>query len=119
VRVLTIVFCAWHEFKPYIRIVAWLGALFLMILGAKFWVVRMYGTGIPYWDQRDEAALLFKPWLEGHLTLRPAGLYWRKTWIFGAGCAGPCQRSRPTPPMDADIPGGVAGVGGCRDGAEF
>ena len=47
---------------------AWLSALFLVVLGAKLWVIQMYGTAMPYWDQWDEANLLFKPWLEGHLT---------------------------------------------------
>ena len=46
----------------------WLAALFLVVLGAKLWVIQMYGTALPYWDQWDEARLFFKPWLEGSLT---------------------------------------------------
>lgn len=51
-----------------LRLTAWLSALFLVVLGAKLWVIRVYGTALPYWDQWDEAKLLFKPWLEGHST---------------------------------------------------
>lgn len=50
------------------QLAAWLSALLLVVLGAKLWVIQVYGTAVPYWDQWDEAKLLFKPWLEGHLT---------------------------------------------------
>jgi hypothetical protein len=50
------------------RLAAWLAALLLVVLGAKLWVIRLYGTPLPYWDQWDEAKLFFKPWLEGQLT---------------------------------------------------
>lgn len=50
------------------RLAAWLSVLLLVVLGAKLWVIQVYGTPIPNWDQWDEAKLLFKPWLEGHLT---------------------------------------------------
>ncbi len=45
----------------------WLAALFLTILGAKLWVIQLYGTNLPYWDEWDEARLFFRPWLEGQL----------------------------------------------------
>jgi hypothetical protein len=51
------------------RLAAWLCALFAVVVGAKLWLIQAYATAIPYWDQWDEARLLFKPWLEGHLTL--------------------------------------------------
>lgn len=51
-----------------LRLAAWLSALFLVILGSKLWVIQVYGTALPYWDQWNEARLFFKPWLEGHLT---------------------------------------------------
>ncbi len=47
---------------------AWLAAFCLVILGAKLWTIQIWATNIPYWDQWDEARLLFKPWLEGTLT---------------------------------------------------
>src|SRR6202012_3032525 len=47
--------------------IAWAAALFLVILGAKLWVIQLYGTDMPYLDQWDEAAHFFKPWLEGQL----------------------------------------------------
>ncbi|HEY5043134.1 MAG TPA: hypothetical protein VIK53_14165 [Verrucomicrobiae bacterium] len=50
-----------------LRLAAWLCALFTVVVGAKLWVVQIYGSAVPYWDQWDEARLLFKPWLEGHL----------------------------------------------------
>jgi hypothetical protein len=50
-----------------LRLAAWLSALFLVVLGAKLWVIQVFGSALPYWDQWDEAGLFFKPWLEGHL----------------------------------------------------
>jgi hypothetical protein len=47
---------------------AWLAAFALVVLGAKLWTIQLWATDIPYWDQWDEARLLFKPWLEGTLT---------------------------------------------------
>jgi hypothetical protein len=47
---------------------AWLAALFLVVLGAKLWVVQLYGSPLPLWDQWYEAELFFRPWVEGHLT---------------------------------------------------
>ena len=47
---------------------AWLAALFLIVLGAKLWVVQLYGSSLPLWDQWFEANVFFKPWVEGHLT---------------------------------------------------
>ena len=49
---------------------AWLAAFFLVALGAKLWTIQLWATNIPYWDQWDEARLLFKPWLEGNLSWR-------------------------------------------------
>jgi hypothetical protein len=47
---------------------AWLAALFLVVLGAKLWVVQLYGSPLPLWDQWYEAERFFRPWMEGHLT---------------------------------------------------
>ena len=52
----------------YKSMVPWLAALFLVVLGAKLWVVQLYGSPLPLWDQWYEAELFFRPWLEGHLT---------------------------------------------------
>ncbi len=49
---------------------AWLAAFFLVALGAKLWTIQLWATNLPFWDQWDEARLLFKPWLEGALTWR-------------------------------------------------
>ncbi len=51
-----------------LRLAAWLCGLFTVIVGAKLWIIQVYSTDIPYWDQWDEARLVFQPWLAGHLT---------------------------------------------------
>jgi len=51
-----------------LRLAAWLVALFLVILGAKLWVIQLYGSPLPVWDQWSEADRFFRPWLEGRLT---------------------------------------------------
>ena len=50
------------------RLAAWLGALGLTIFGAKLWLIQSYASGLPYWDQWDEARRLIQPWLAGKLT---------------------------------------------------
>jgi hypothetical protein len=47
---------------------AWLAALFLVVLGAKLWLVQLYGSPVWLWDQWYEVRQFFKPWLEGHAT---------------------------------------------------
>jgi hypothetical protein len=45
-------------------------ALFLIVLGARLWLIFLYGSPVPFMDQWDgEGATLFKPWLEGTLCL--------------------------------------------------
>ena len=47
-------------------------ALFLLILGARLWLIQTYANATPYWDQWDaEAATLLKPWREGMDHPRP------------------------------------------------
>ena len=46
----------------------WLAALVLTALGAQLWIVWLYGSPMPIWDQWVEATAIFKPWLAGHLT---------------------------------------------------
>ena len=52
------------------KIAAWLAALFLIVLGAKLWVVQCFGSPLPLWDQWYEAGAFFQPWMDGHLTWR-------------------------------------------------
>jgi hypothetical protein len=41
----------------------------MIILGSKLVLIRHFGSVTPYWDQWDgDAALLYKPFIEGHLT---------------------------------------------------
>jgi hypothetical protein len=49
---------------------AWLAALFLVVLGAKLWIVQLFGSPLPLWDQWYEARNFFRPWMEGSLTWR-------------------------------------------------
>jgi hypothetical protein len=49
---------------------AWLAALFLIVLGAKLWIVHLFGSPLPLWDQWYEAKDFFRPWMEGTLTWR-------------------------------------------------
>lgn len=45
-------------------------ALFLVVAGARFWLVAHYALPLPYWDQWDAiGAGLLKPWMEGRLDL--------------------------------------------------
>jgi hypothetical protein len=46
----------------------WLAALFLAVLGAKLWIVELYGSPLPLWDQWFETGPFFERWLEGRLT---------------------------------------------------
>lgn len=43
-------------------------SLFLIVVGARWWLIGGYGSDVPYWDQWDaEAALLYKPYFEERL----------------------------------------------------
>lgn len=43
-----------------------LGALFTAILSLRLWLIREWGSAIPFWDQWDaEARLLYRPWING------------------------------------------------------
>jgi hypothetical protein len=57
--------------KAWVRNQAgWVAALFLIVLGVKFCLLQHVGTPLPFWDQWDgEGADIYKPYLEGHLTL--------------------------------------------------
>lgn len=48
----------------------WLLAFFLAVVGAQCWLVWLYGSPLPFWDQWDEARTLFKPWRYGTLTFQ-------------------------------------------------
>lgn len=50
------------------RFAWWLLAFVLTVLGAHLWLVWLYGSALPFWDQWGEARSFFKPWMEGHLT---------------------------------------------------
>lgn len=43
-------------------------ALFLVVAGARLWLVQNYSTSLPFSDQWDgEGGAILKPWVEGHL----------------------------------------------------
>jgi len=50
------------------RLVWWLAAFFLTVLGAKFWLIQGYTVPIPFWDEWYEARAFFGPWVENHVT---------------------------------------------------
>ncbi len=52
------------------RFAVWLTALFLAVFGAKLWIVQLYGSPLPWWDEWFETAPLFKSWLAGTLTCK-------------------------------------------------
>jgi hypothetical protein len=50
------------------RLVSYLVALFLIVFGARLWLIQHYGSSVPYWDQWDgEGDGLLKPLVEGRL----------------------------------------------------
>ena len=57
-----------RSWAGWLNLAASLLALFLMVAGARWWLVQTYTTELPYVDQWDgEAAAVLKPWAEGHL----------------------------------------------------
>jgi hypothetical protein len=44
-------------------------ACFFIILGAKLWLIHSAGNSTPFWDEWDEADFIFKPYIEGRLTV--------------------------------------------------
>lgn len=52
------------------RFAIWLTALFLAVFGAKLWIIQLYGSPLPWWDEWFETAPLFKSWLAGTLTFK-------------------------------------------------
>jgi hypothetical protein len=54
--------------EPWWKQVFGLLALFAVVYGARLWLVDVYGSPVPFWDQWDaEGAALFKPFLLGNL----------------------------------------------------
>ncbi len=51
--------CAW----------LWLVSLFLVGLGSRLWLIHKAGTSLPFWDQWEEARVVYIPYFEGKLSL--------------------------------------------------
>jgi hypothetical protein len=47
----------------------WVLGAFLVMLGAKLWLLKEFGTPLPYWDNWDDAHTVFVPYFEGKLSL--------------------------------------------------
>ena len=47
----------------------WMLSLFLVGLGAKLWLIHRSGTPLPFWDQWEEARVVYIPYFEGRLSL--------------------------------------------------
>ncbi|MBU0715762.1 MAG: hypothetical protein KJ964_10445 [Verrucomicrobia bacterium] len=49
----------------------WLAAVFLTILGSKLWLIDLYGSALPWWDQWvTEGWSLYIPFMEKNLALK-------------------------------------------------
>ena len=44
-------------------------SLFLTGLGAKLWLIHEFGAPLPFWDQWEDARVVFVPYFEGKLSL--------------------------------------------------
>jgi hypothetical protein len=47
----------------------WMLSLFLVGLGARLWLIYRCGTPLPFWDQWEEARVVYAPYFEGRLSL--------------------------------------------------
>jgi hypothetical protein len=47
----------------------WMLSLFLIGLGARLWLIHRFGTPLPFWDQWEEARVVYVPYFEGKLSL--------------------------------------------------
>jgi hypothetical protein len=47
----------------------WLLGLFLVAVGARLWLIHSFGTSLPFWDQWEEARIVYVPFFEGRLSL--------------------------------------------------
>jgi hypothetical protein len=48
----------------------WVASLFLVAVGARLWLIHRFGTSLPFWDQWEEARIVYVPFFEGRLSLR-------------------------------------------------
>jgi hypothetical protein len=44
-------------------------SLFLVGLGARLWLIHRFGTPLPFWDQWEDARVVYAPYFEGKLSL--------------------------------------------------
>jgi len=47
----------------------WVLSVFLIGLGARLWLIARFGTPLPFWDQWEEARVVYIPFFEGKLSL--------------------------------------------------
>lgn len=47
----------------------WVLGLFLVGLGARLWLICRFGTPLPFWDQWEEARVVYVPFFAGNLSL--------------------------------------------------
>jgi len=47
----------------------WVLSIFLAGLGARLWLIRQFGTPLPFWDQWDEVWVVYLPYFHGKLSL--------------------------------------------------
>jgi hypothetical protein len=63
--------CGGHLSGKVVRQAAWLWAASLLLtgLGAKLWLIHKFSTPLPFWDQWEDARVVFAPYFEGKLSL--------------------------------------------------
>lgn len=47
----------------------WMLSLFLVGFGARLWLINRFGTPLPFWDQWEEARIVYAPYFAGKLSL--------------------------------------------------
>jgi len=58
-------FVRWVALWPFF----WLLSLLLVGGGARLWLIHRFGTPLPFWDQWEEARVVYLPYLDGRLSL--------------------------------------------------
>ena len=60
---------AWLSARDLRSGLLWMLSAFLIGLGAKLWLIGRFGTPLPFWDQWEEARVVYLPYFAGKLSL--------------------------------------------------
>ena len=50
--------CGWRQD------LLWVSSLLLIGVGARLWLIHQCGTSLPFWDQWEEARVVYSPYFE-------------------------------------------------------